>query len=158
MVVPSNDAFVGNRSPQQFDLFEGETFVDIMELIKGSDVWDAGTEVNDEIPANTAFYGQTVPNTGVTEGGVVDDHPGLLPPGSGGIVDQPQFVNADFSAEDYLIAQLSVRLLYVNAPLYEDNGEDPLDESSIAAGSTIQPNVTIITIIVSVIILTALFM
>jgi hypothetical protein len=35
------------------------------------DVLDAGTEVNDEAPANTAFFGQAAPNTGIDESGLV---------------------------------------------------------------------------------------
>jgi hypothetical protein len=71
-------------------------------------VLDAGTEVNDEIPMNTAFFGQTMPNTGTTQNGVVMIHPGFLPPGSGGILDDPMFANANFKAIGYQVAQITV--------------------------------------------------
>ncbi|MCP4248268.1 MAG: hypothetical protein GY778_14575, partial [bacterium] len=69
---------------------------------------DAGTEVNDEIPAHTAFFGQTEPDTGIDEFGVVHDHPGFLPPGSGGILDDPGFANADFTQSGYEIARIII--------------------------------------------------
>lgn len=47
MVVPSNDAFLGNDSPTAVELFDaGENFVASDFMIVGSDIWDAGTEVN----------------------------------------------------------------------------------------------------------------
>jgi hypothetical protein len=72
-------------------------------------VLDAGTEVNDEIPMNTAFFGQMMPNTGTNENGVVMTHPGFLPPGSGGILDDPMFANANFKAADYQVAEITVQ-------------------------------------------------
>jgi len=136
MVVPSNDAFVGNSEPRQYQLFDDDEnlFIDRTILWDGSNVWDAGSEVNDEIPENTNFYGQTVPNTGVTENSVVMKHPGLLPPGSGGIVDQPQFENAGFTVDDddYIIARISVSSLFVNAPLYASYS--PAEVESVAFG------------------------
>ena len=41
-------------------------------------MWDAGTEVNDEVPENTAALAQAAPNTGVEEGGVVRLHEGFM--------------------------------------------------------------------------------
>ena len=82
MVIPSNDAFVGNDSPLELDLFDqdgslirrvgSDAFV-----VTGDDVYDAGTEVNDEIPENTAALAQTAPDTGVTENGVIRQHEGF---------------------------------------------------------------------------------
>lgn len=82
MVIPSNDAFIGNDGPTELDLFDSNgslirrTGASAL-IVTGDEVWDAGTEVNDEIPENTAALNQTVPNTGVTEGGVVQQHPGF---------------------------------------------------------------------------------
>ncbi len=82
MVIPSNDAFIGNNDPTELDLFDANgnviqrTGANAL-IIGGDEIWDAGTEVNDEIPANTAALGQSVPNTGVTENGVVHLHRGL---------------------------------------------------------------------------------
>ena len=79
--------------------------------VSGGMVLDAGTEVNDEIPMNTAFFGQMMPNTGTNENGVVMIHPGFLPPGSGGILDDPMFANADFKAAGYQVAEITVEVV-----------------------------------------------
>lgn len=75
MVIPSNDAFIGNESGTAYELFDaagnfnGELTIDIF----GADIWDAGTEVNDTFGA--AFSG--VGGVGTTEGGTVQSHLGL---------------------------------------------------------------------------------
>ncbi|MGB0715385.1 MAG: spondin domain-containing protein [Phycisphaerae bacterium] len=109
MIIPSNDAFIANGNPLAHRIFDdnGE-FTGANFFVVGTDVLDAGTEVNDEIAANTAFLGQAAPNTGVTENGVVGAHPGFLPAGSGGILDVADFANADFAQSGYPIAQIRV--------------------------------------------------
>jgi hypothetical protein len=109
MVIPSNDAFIGNDDPALQRVFDNSGgFLGAYLTIAGSEVRDAGTEVNDEIPENTAFFGQTEPNTGQDENGVVHPHPGYLPPGSGGILDDPMFANADFTAPGYEVARITI--------------------------------------------------
>lgn len=109
MVIPSNDAFVANGDPMAHMIFDaGGDFVGGSFVIMGADVLDAGTEVNDEVPANTAFFGQGTPDTGVDENGVVHSHPGFLSPGSGGILDDPMFANADFTASAYQVARVTI--------------------------------------------------
>ena len=109
MILPSNDAFVANGNPRAHEIFNANgDFIPAMILETGGDVLDAGTEVNDEIPANTAFFGQMSPDTGVEENGVVGPHPGFLPPGSGGILDSDQFANADFTADGYEVLSIEV--------------------------------------------------
>jgi hypothetical protein len=109
MVIPSNDAFIANGNPLAFQLFGATgTFLGADFVVLGSQILDAGTEVNDEIPANTAFFGQAAPNTGVDENGVVHAHPGFLPAGSGGILDDPMFANADFTALNYQAARITI--------------------------------------------------
>ncbi len=99
MVIPSNDAFIANGNPTAHRLFNrGGQFVGRDFIVYGRDVLDAGTEVNDELFETTAALGQADPDTGTVEGGTVHLHPGLNNPGSGGIVDNPMFRNADFSA------------------------------------------------------------
>ena len=75
MILPSNDAFIGTANAVQvFDAagnFTGESTT----VFTGASVRDAGTEENTEQDA--AFINQTGPNTGVTEGGVVTNHPGF---------------------------------------------------------------------------------
>ena len=115
MVIPSNDFFVANGNRSENEIFdENGNFIPTEILILGNEVNDAGTEVNDEIPENTAFFGQTVPNTGVDENGVVTVVPadgGFLDPGSGGILDATDpinFTNADFTADGYQIARITL--------------------------------------------------
>lgn len=110
MIIPSNDAFIGNDNPAAYQIFSNNgTFQGLDLFILGnSSVMDAGSEVNDEIPANTAFLGQTVPNTGVTEKMPIQLHAGFNPKGSGGILDDPMFDNADFTRTGYPLAQIRV--------------------------------------------------
>lgn len=97
MVLPSNDAFVANGDPMAHEIFDaGGAFVAAGFTVAGTDVLDAGTEVNDEIPANTAFFGQMAPNTGTDEMGTVGNHVGFMVPTSGGILDDAMFTGADF--------------------------------------------------------------
>ncbi len=115
MVIPSNDAFIANGNPLAHPIFDAAgNFIgaDFIEL--GADVLDGGTEVNDESPVTTAFFGQAAPNTSVDENGVVTTHPGFNPVGSGGILDAPQFAGADFKANGYQIARIRVELVQDN--------------------------------------------
>ncbi len=78
MVIPSNDAFIASPGdPRGIQIFDDKgNFIGGDIEIKGSDVLDAGTEVNTEQDA--AFLNQSAPNTGVDEGGVVTVHPGFI--------------------------------------------------------------------------------
>ena len=75
MILPSNDAFIGNGAPIQLFDANGEFLGARVITDDGGDVLDAGTEVNTEEDA--AFINQTAPNTGETENGVVTAHPGF---------------------------------------------------------------------------------
>ena len=80
MIIPSNDAFIANGSPLVHAIFDGAgQFLGADFLVFGSDVSDAGTEVNSE--TDVAFLagpnGQTGPNQGSDENGVVGTHPGF---------------------------------------------------------------------------------
>ncbi|MHC4431701.1 MAG: spondin domain-containing protein [Planctomycetota bacterium] len=78
MIIPSNDAFIGNHNPHAIELFDiagnfkGKKIITIL----GSMVWDAGTELNNEMDA--AFINQAAPNTGTTTMCPVLSHPGYL--------------------------------------------------------------------------------
>lgn len=110
MVLPSNDAFVANADPMAFPVFDGGgAFVGVDHVVPGLHVRDAGTEVDDELPAHTAFFGQAAPDTGVPENGVVAPHGGYLPAGSGGILDDPMFAMADFTQDGYQLLRVTVR-------------------------------------------------
>jgi hypothetical protein len=54
MVVPSNDLFIGNDDPMQYELFDLSGNLNLSEItLLGGDIWDAGSEAAD--PANAAF-------------------------------------------------------------------------------------------------------
>lgn len=109
MLIPSNDAFFGNDDPTAYQLFDDEgNFLGAKIFTLGSMVLDAGTEVNTEAPEDTAFFGQQEPNTGPDENGVVHIHPGYKRRGEGGILDDPMFINADFIAPGYPVAQIRI--------------------------------------------------
>ncbi|MEQ8975363.1 MAG: spondin domain-containing protein [Coleofasciculus sp. C1-SOL-03] len=116
MIVPSNDAFIGNDNPLAFQIFDDAgNFLGADFMITGNQVWDAGTEVNDEIPENTALLGQMMPNTGEDENGVVTQHPGFIP--GGNIL--TAFPNADFTtptSPSYQVARIRVEQVQVPEP------------------------------------------
>ncbi len=75
MVIPTNDAFIGNDDGLAFEVFDALGKFNgpfTIELFAGS-VWDAGTEVNDGLgaPFNTAG------GTSTSESLLVRIHPGL---------------------------------------------------------------------------------
>lgn len=115
MILPSNDFCISNANPQAHPVFDAQgKFIAKDFFVAGSEALDAGTEVNDEIPANTAFFGQATPNTGLDQNGVIGtigpDSPnqtGFMPRGSGGILNDPQFRMGDFRAAGYPFVKIS---------------------------------------------------
>ncbi|MEO1495663.1 MAG: spondin domain-containing protein [Planctomycetota bacterium] len=75
MVIPSNDAFIGNGNPLAYQVFNaGGDFIGPITIdVFGSNIWDAGTEVNDTLGA--AF--STIGGMSSDENGVVALHLGL---------------------------------------------------------------------------------
>jgi Ca2+-binding RTX toxin-like protein len=138
MILPSNDQFIANADPKDVRIFDDRgRFLGAEFVINATEAWDAGTEVNDELPANTAFFGQATPNTGTTENGVVTQSRGFNPKGSGGILDADRFQNADFTAPGYQFARVRIanlieggdgddRLIGTNAPddIFAGNGNN----------------------------------
>ncbi len=134
MVIPSNDAFIGNDDPQQIDLFD--TYGNLIErtgasayIVTGDQVWDAGTEVNDEVPENTAALAQAAPDTGVDENGVVSLHPGFQ--GSLGLGGPTGNVlaaipNGDFTTPGYQVASIQITQTDGNDYLFGEGGDDEL--------------------------------
>ncbi len=107
MILPSNDAFIANGNPYAHEIFDMDgNFLGADFTIAGSEVLDAGTEVNDEAEDTTAFFGQSAPNTGETENGLVKAHPGFNLDGR--ILNSSDFANADFTTTDYQIAKITV--------------------------------------------------
>jgi len=78
MIIPSNDAFIGNNNPMAIELFDAAGTFKGKQIITilGSMIWDAGTELNTEMDA--AFLNQTDSNTGGTTSCPVLPHPGFL--------------------------------------------------------------------------------
>jgi len=125
MVLPSNDFFYANANPVAHPLFdENGTFIATDFFVTNTGVRDAGTEVNDEKPANTAFFGQQSPNTGVDEFGVI-----LTQPNSpdivrfrsindgGNILADERFAMGDFSVAGYPLVKISFRAEPVVDPI-----------------------------------------
>lgn len=125
MILPSNDFCVSNGSPLAHPLFnDAGEFIAENFFVAGNEALDAGTEVNDEVPANTAFFGQASPNTGVDENGNIgtlgsdiNDISGFLARGSGGVLDDPRFREGDFSQSGYSF----LKFKFTAAPAVTDN-------------------------------------
>ncbi len=110
MVIPSNDFFIANGNPLAHRIFDDAgNFVGADFVITGAQVLDAGSEVNDELPESTAFFGQQAPDTGIDENGGVELAEGFIP--GGRILSSDDFANADFTAPGYEIARFRVELL-----------------------------------------------
>ena len=115
MVIPSNDFWYANGNPLAHPIFDnGGNFIAEDFFVTQDDVLDAGTEVNDEIPANTAFFGQAAPDTGVDENGVIldfGDPSGLVafrqPEDGGNILADSRFAMADFAVPGYPLVKFS---------------------------------------------------
>lgn len=76
MVIPSNDAFIGNDNPQAYSIFDADGKVKTIDIVvNGSQVLDGGSEQNTEVDA--AFLNQMAPDAGMVENGVVATHPGF---------------------------------------------------------------------------------
>lgn len=115
MILPSNDFFVANGNELAHKIFdETGKFLGANFIVPGSAVLDAGTEVDDELESTTAFFGQTAPDTGTPENGVIQLAEGFIP--GGRILSEPSFANADFTAPDYQVARIRI--------LNTLNGED----------------------------------
>ena len=75
MVIPSNDNFVGNANPFAYELFDAMgNFSNIGPIeVFGNEIWDNGTEANDNLGAafNAAGGTGTAENGGVTAGGSI---------------------------------------------------------------------------------------
>lgn len=108
MYFPSNDAFIADENP--IEIFDAKgKFIGANFIISGNQVWDAGTEINDESLANVPF---TLPQIaqGIEENGTIQRHPGFLPIGSGGILDffGGAFANSDPTTPNYQVARIKI--------------------------------------------------
>lgn len=132
MVLPSNDFWYANANPLEHEIFDEDgNFVAQDFFVTNQEVRDAGTEINDEVPANTAFFGQSVPDSGVEEGGVIlliGDDSGLVrfrqPSEGGNILADERFAMADFVVEGYPLVKISFTAEAVQDEPVIQAGED----------------------------------
>jgi len=122
MIIPSNDAFSSNGNPRAHRIYdENGNFDGSPFYVLGSQVDDAGTEFNDELPQNTAFFGQQAPNTGAPGEGLISGpggHPGLNSPIPGvNILGTSRFGDADFEQANYNLARVKFTFLDKAAPV-----------------------------------------
>ena len=112
--MPSSRTVARSRTP----LFDSSgAFIGRDFIVSGDETNDAGTEVNDELPANVAFLNQVTPDTGVTEMlPVTTPSPGFAAAGTlafpSGVLNYPAFGNGDFNDVDDRL--LSVRFRFVD--------------------------------------------
>jgi Ca2+-binding RTX toxin-like protein len=142
MVVPSNDAFVGNDNAMFLELFDdaGNFTGPKQFVVSGNQILDAGTEVNTELDA--AFINQTAPNTGETENGVVHQHVGFNgslgnPDGTavilGGTTAAGTYVSplqADFTRPNHELLRFTITQEGDNAPVSGDRAANLLQGTS----------------------------
>ena len=114
MIIPSNDAFVGNDVAMEV-LDVGGNVIPQHILILGRDVLDAGAEANTEGFDDAAGPGGYTNANSPAEDDDPDvhSHPGFLPVGSGTILDNPNIdlSNADFEnlfAGEYPVLRVQI--------------------------------------------------
>lgn len=122
MLIPTNDAFIGNDNAMAYSLFDtNDMFVGLDILVLGTDVWDAGTELN--IGFGSPFLVGADAQDRQDENGVVTQHAGLtvLANGlsifggntpAGYTIDQAA---ADFTAQGFEVARITVNQVPVPA-------------------------------------------
>ncbi len=133
MVIPSNDAFIANFDPRAFRLFDntGNFLGSRTIVIYGSQVWDAGTEVNS--PTGGAAFS--------TGGGTSVDELGLITP----LSSLDEFVGTGLPTGDTLgkaygantpIARITIaRAATPSNPIDENGPRVALDASDLLARS-----------------------
>ena len=130
MVLPSNDTFIGND--EAIAIFDAAgNFLGANIVVPGAAAYDAGTEVNDELPANTAFFGQSAPDTGVDENGGVELSSGFNLASSGGILADPMFAGADFTQDGYQFASITISLNRLTGDSRDEILQGSADDNTI---------------------------
>lgn len=118
MPFPTNDGFIGNDDAKEVAVYDEQGyFIGANFDVYGEDVWDAGTEVNDETYETLPYNGHQMFVGGVEENGVIHKHPGLLPKGADGAVDfelegEKIFANSNFGKPGYHFLNIQVSALY----------------------------------------------
>lgn len=123
MLIPTNDAFIGNAMPDQYSLFDMMgNFVGLDILVLGSQVWDAGTEEN--IGYDSPFLLGAGAQGRQAENGVISVHQGLQVLAGGLSIVGGQTpagttidaLAADFTASGFNVAR--IRITEVSAPAF----------------------------------------
>ncbi|NEO43432.1 MAG: PEP-CTERM sorting domain-containing protein [Moorea sp. SIO4A3] len=104
MLFPTNDGFIANNKPIEIFDKSGK-FIGADLIVLGSDAWDAGTEVNDEVLSSLPFSLPFVAQ-GDSENGVVTRFPGFTTEEI--FLINPIFANADFTVPGYQVARITV--------------------------------------------------
>lgn len=131
MVIPSNDAFIANGNPEAHPLFnERGRFIGRNFVVAGTEVLDAGTEINDEVAGNTAFLNQAGPNIGATEDGNLVLHEGFETGLSypDGVLNHPVFGNSNFLSDNYRAASFRFRYVDLGRTTRFTGGLNPRNE------------------------------
>jgi len=123
MLIPTNDAFIGNDSATAYSLFDmNNEFVGLDILVLGSDVWDSGTELNRGY--GSPFLVGADAQERQDENGVVGQHTGLTVLAGGLSIfggDTPAGYSidqaaADFTAQGFEVARITVNQVQVPVP------------------------------------------
>ena len=110
MIIPSNDAFIANDDPMAYQIFDATgVFTGPLDiLVLSTNVWDAGTEVNDGLGAPFLLLS----GISTDEMGQIGKHLGIMDmfiPGgetvAGTFIDP---LAGDFSAPGYRLARISI--------------------------------------------------
>jgi len=122
MLIPTNDAFIGNDSGTAYSLFDiNDNFVGVDILVLGTSVWDSGTELNTGFGSPFLAGANAQPRQ--DENGVVGQHAGLTvltgglsifggTTATGYTIDQAA---ADFTAQGFEVARITVSQVPVPA-------------------------------------------
>ncbi|MFC4699059.1 spondin domain-containing protein [Glaciecola siphonariae] len=115
MLIPTNDAFIGNDAPDAYSLFDSlGNFVGLDIIVVGANVWDSGTELNRGFGSPFLIGAGAEPRQ--DENGVVglSNGLGVLPGGFsiiGGMTPAGYSIDAlaaDFTAQGFEVARISV--------------------------------------------------
>lgn len=123
MLIPTNDAFIGNDSATAYSLFDmNDNFIGLDILVLGSGVWDSGTELNRGY--GSPFLVGADAEARQDENGVVSQHSGLTVLAGGLSIfggDTPAGYSidqaaADFTAQGFEVARITVNQVQVPVP------------------------------------------
>ncbi len=130
MIVPSNDTFIGNDNPLAYMLFDaaGQFQGPLTINVTGTQIYDAGTEVNDPL-GGPAFVATQDATQGVEEGGVVTR--GLFGLGSFAGVETAAGFTLDGALIDFLSDPAAFSVARIQIDLVGDVAPIPLPASAL---------------------------